>query len=187
MKVRCWVLGMVFVFLGLMTFPSHGSAGQTAPAPNATGALIMWDPGEGSWIQNSRVQLLDIIKKLQQQIDAIPSKGPLTPAMISQIADVYGDNGNLTEHDGWTLRGKREISLYFARLLDCHRVTDLKIEIKFVYAKEFTDTFKNPKKPEDIVHSVYFVLCISYMLDGQSVSVPGSANRAHQGSCASIG
>lgn len=186
MKSRFWVLGVVLVFLGLMIFSSHGSVGQTAPGPNVTGPLIMWDPGEGSWIQTSRQQLLNIIDKLRAQIDAIPSKGSLTTAMISQIADVYGDNGNLTGYDGWTLRGKREISLYFTSLLACHKIADLKIEMKFAYAKEFTDTFKNPKKPEDIVHCVYFILCISYVLDGKLVSAPGFAYRGHQAPCQNI-
>lgn len=183
MKSRFWVLGIVFVFLGLMILSPHGSVGQTAPAANIKGPLIMWDPDERSWDPVSKQQLLTIVKGLQTQLDAIPS-GSLTPAVISQIADVYGDNGNLTGYDGWTLRGKREISLYFMRLLDCHKTTDFKMEIKFVYVKEFTNTFKTAKgSPQAIVHSVYLVLSNSFMLDGQQVKVPGSTNCPHQADC----
>jgi hypothetical protein len=182
MKLRLWVFGAVLVFLGLTFFSSEGSVSQVAQTPNLTKPVIMWEPDNP--IQKSKGQLLGIIENLQKQIDAIPSKGPLSPPMISQIAELYGQNGNFTAHDGWTLRGNREIRLYFSRLLDCHKVTDFRIEIKFVYAKEFTDTVKKLTGTlEDISHSVYFILCNSFVLDGQLVRVPGSLSCAHQYPC----
>jgi len=184
MKLRLWVSGIGLLVLGLLFSLSQWSMGQ-APEPAQTEkTCILYEPDVKDWIPDSKVQLKSIITQMQTMMDAIPSQGPLSAGIIGQIGDIYGQNGNLTGHDGWTLRGKREIVLYLSSLLACHKVSDFRMEIKSIYAKEFTDTFKNLKRnPGDVAHSVYFILCNSYVLDGQLIKVPGSITRRHQADC----
>jgi hypothetical protein len=121
---------------------------------------------------------------MRTRINKIPPRVPLTPGLIAEVTALYGPNGILTGHDGLTYRGDREISMYFHQLICCHKVEDLKIEIKFVYAKEFTERAKNPNgSPEDIIHSLYFILSCSYRLDGQFVDPPSSTDCPHSRMC----
>jgi hypothetical protein len=184
MKPRLWAFGAVFLFLGLLCLSPQGSVSQTAPAARGQGPLIMWEPDESMWIPKSQAQVHMIIERLQQQVSALSPKGSLTPELISRVSDLYGQDGIFTGHDGWTLRGNREIRLYFTQLLLCHKVSDFRIEIKFVFAKEFTDTVKKETGTlDDISHSLYFILLNSYVLDGKLIRLPALLSCTHQYPC----
>lgn len=181
MKVRIRIFGVACVFLTLFGVQSFWGQAPLRPCPNVS--LVMWEPDVSRWSQPSRDQVLMTIERLQQAIDRIPPRGPLTPAIIRQIVDVYGANGNLTGHDGLTYKGdqaaKNKIPDYLRANMGA--ISDFSIEIKAVYAKEFTSAFKNVKNPNDndVVHSLYFIFSNSFLLNGHLVDPPGSTNCPH--------
>ena len=197
MNIRRRVIGAVFALVVLLSCFSGGVAGQTVPASPVNATLdpqltkdprpqiqIFWEPAESAWRQPSKDQAFFTINSLMQKISAIPANTPLTPAMVKQITAIYGPDGNLTGYDGSTYQGSKEIALYLEQLLCCHQVSNLKIEIKLVYVKEFTDRLYSPRvQPTDIVHTLYYILSNSYMMDGHRVVPPGSTICAHQTGC----
>jgi hypothetical protein len=121
---------------------------------------------------------------MMKSINAASSKGPLTHDMVPAIAAIYGDNGNFTGHDGLTYKGKSEISLYFYKLLAAkHTIADFHIQIKVVYAKEFTERLHKGTLDTDVIHSFYFILASSFKLDNKQVDPPGSTNCRHARVC----
>jgi hypothetical protein len=184
MKFRLRVFEVAFVFLGLLFVSSHASTGQAHLCLNVKLPVILWEPDESAWSQPSKAQVLTIIDRMQKIIDKIQSKGPFDKATIGDIVLAYGANGIMSGAEGWTLRGNRQIATYFSNLLRNSKVSDFKIEIKFVYAKEFTERFNDTKTPADaVVHSVYFVFSNSYSLDGRPVYSGGSTNCPHIKGC----
>ncbi len=158
MNVWRRAVGAVFAFVVLLFFFSGWSAGRGVQAPQGQAAAhplltkdprpqiqIFWEPAESAWKLPSKDQVFFTINSLMQKISAIPANAPLTPAMVKQITEIYGPNGNLTGHDGSTYQGSKEITLYLEQLLCCHHVSDLKIAVKLVYVKEFTDKLYSPK------------------------------------------
>jgi hypothetical protein len=179
MKVRIRIFGVALAFLGLLFFAGQGSMSQTARPVKPPLPTIMWEPDVSHWSPASRTQVMNIIAGLQQRIDAIPSKVPVTPAIVGQIAATYGANGNFTGADGWTYKGSEEIAAYLNKVLIPGHLADFRIEIKFVYAKEFTERLNKGKEAQDVVHSLYFVFSNAFMLNARIVDPPGSTNCPH--------
>ena len=191
MRTRFWILGIGLMVLGVVFLVSSLSMGQAPGAARTANLkpLMSWDPGDTkcTWSKVSENQLTSLIDAVQKKIEVLSSRAPLSATTISQIADLYGQNGTFTTLDGLTLRGEREIVMYFQPLLACRHVTDFKIVTKYIYAKEFTDTFNRGNwKPEDVLQTVYFVFDNSFVLDGQPVSLPGATVYRHRGSCDNV-
>ena len=176
---------VVLLAVLLTTVVFAGAPGQMAEKQESMEATklpwpVMWEPEFSQWNPKSRAQVVKIVSDLQKLIESIPIKVPLAQGTIPQIAAIYGGNGIFTGHDGVTYRGEREIALYLKSLIAGHKVSDFGIKIKFVYAKEFTDVLNDPHGlPDDVIHSVYFILSSSFMLDGRIVDPPGSTNCPH--------
>lgn len=179
MKSQIRVLGVAFVVAALASFALIGAQPEPAPPMKPGVPVIMWEPDVSHWSPVSRTQVMNIIAGLQKRIDAIPSKVPVTPAIVGQIAAIYGANGNFTGADGWTYKGSEEIAAYLNRILIPGHLADFRIEIKFVYAKEFTERLNKGKEPQDVVHSLYFVFSNTFMLNGRMVDPTGSTNCPH--------
>jgi hypothetical protein len=128
-----------------------------------------------------------IIRDVQVQCDAVSGRNPLNPKTINMIVDIYGDNGNLTGHDGHTYQGRREISRYLYRLLrGGHQITDFNMSVSALYAKEMThmiEMLKEKQDDSDFVHVIYFVFSGSFKLDGKLIDPPGSSTYGHSRIC----
>jgi hypothetical protein len=179
---------ILYGFVALAVLGAVLSAGKLAASlpeasqgPRVNPPTLMLDPEDPKdWSANGLTQIHGIIEKLQTAIDKIPPTGPLTSGMVTDIVNIYGANGIMTGHDGATYRGTREISMYLRQLALCSRITDFRIEIRVVYAKEFTDLAKLTKGSDnDVIHSVYFILNTSYKINGVPVDPPSSTSCPH--------
>jgi len=185
MKHLMRMAAVVLVIL-VMAVPSvRATAGPPQKEGGEPLPMIMWEPANpNAWTVNGRAQVLGIIERMQALIRKIPLVGLVTSDVIGQVAALYGDNGILTSIDGTTLRGAREIAMYFRQLALCQRVADIRIEIKFVYAMEYTARARDAGgRPEDIVHSLYFILSCSFLVDRQPVMLASSTSCPHSRLC----
>jgi hypothetical protein len=191
-KILYGILVLVFLGAAFMAGKLVADRGSQTPRGVTEGPIILWEPaltegvkaGGVGWSPGGKDQVMDIIKKMQDKLDQIPASGPLTEKAIGEIASVYGTNGILTGYDGTTYRGEREIAMYFRLLSLTQSVTDVRIEIKLVYAKEFVQVANNMKgSPDDVIHSLYFVLATSYKIDGVPVDPPSSTECPHIRKC----
>lgn len=182
------LLSVTAVGLALLVMAVPSGRATAGPPEKAGGdgpPVIMWEPSDpNAWSVGGQGQVLSIIQQMEARIRKIPLTGLVTDGMIAQVAAIYGDNGTMTGDDGTTYRGAREIAMYFRALSLCRKLADLRIEIKFVYAKEFTDRARDAGgKPEDIIHSLYFILSCSYRVNGQLVDPPSATLCAHSRTC----
>jgi hypothetical protein len=139
---------VALVLLAMAIPPGKAVTGQEKTQSLAPPPMVTWEPIDpNAWSQNGRAQVSGIIQRMQKSIDLLPPKGLLTGDTVRQVAAIYGPNGILTGYDGLTYRGAREIAMYFHQLMFSRHVEDLKIEIKFVYAKEFTDGSTRRHRP----------------------------------------
>jgi hypothetical protein len=178
---------LAFALLG-MAFSAGRAVTNRPDQPRAEamkGPMILWEPEDlKAWSEPGVAQVQHIVQQLQEDIDKIPPAGPLTKDMIARIAAIYGANGIMTGHDGETYRGSREIAMYLSYLTLCRKVTDFRIQIKLVYAKEFTAVAKNLRgSDDDIIHSLYFILSTSYKIDGVPVDPLSSTECPHVRIC----
>jgi hypothetical protein len=187
--VRLFGVSLAVLFLVLMIGKAGTAPAEQDPLPNL-GKDVSSLPGpvyvlEPTNFSNTGLSYLKTrVGEMKKMIDTACSKGTLTPDMVPAIAAVYGANGNFTGHDGLTYKGKCEISLYFYKLLaGNHKITDFHIQIKVIYAKEFTERMNTEKGDTDVIHSFYFILASSFKLDGKQVDPPGSTNCRHARVC----
>jgi hypothetical protein len=175
------VLAVLLLTIGFTGTGSPAPEGQAgASLQSETPLPKMWDPEVSKWSRKSQDQVEDIIKKLQKEIDLFLPAPSLDKKTIRKIAEIYGDNGIFIGHDGLTYRGRREIELYLNTLNAEHKVSNFGIQIKFVYATEFSEAFNNPNgSDEDVVHRVHFILSSSFALDGSHADPPGSTECPH--------
>jgi hypothetical protein len=185
MKSLVRVLGVSFVFLFMVLLVGKAGTKPVEAQDPLKDAVVVFDPPESRWVEfkpdwNARLYINRLIGDMLKPIAHLQSGNPLTPDAIPLIAAVYGANGNFTGHDGRTYKGICEISLYFYRLIGQYHVTDFSIQVKAVYAKEFTERAKMKDIPDDVVlHSFYFILASSFKLDGKPVDPLGSTNCCH--------
>ena len=196
MKSLVRVLGFSFVFLFMVLLVGKAGTKPVEAQDPLKDAVVVFDPPESKWIEfkpdwKARTYINEIIDEMLRPLAALQSGKPLTPDEIPLIAAIYGANGNFTGHDGLTYKGICEISMYFYRLITTHhQVTNFSIQVKAVYAKEFTERAKMAKEfiergnmkdiPDDLVlHSFYFILASSFKLDGKPVDPLGSTNCCH--------
>jgi len=185
MKTWLRVFVVAGVFLTLLGVQSFRGQVHQGPCPNVS--VIMWEPDVSRWSPPSRDQVLMTIDNLQKAIDKVNVGGNLTPAIIDDILIVYGANGNLTGHNGLTYKGDPHAKLTIGDYLHANMgaISNFRIEIKAVYAKEFTAVLRNSQDPkgEDVVHSLYFILSNSFLLNGHPVDPTGSTNCPHIRMC----
>ena len=182
------VLSGVLIFIVLFAFLTMGhplkyfERDTEGYNPNGTDPLVKWKPSEFS--NAGKKEVMKQIKKIQQILEKLSSKGMLNDSRIKGIANFYGDPGLFTKHDGDTLRGGEEIGKYFWDTRN--DIANIEFKLEYVFAEELTHILENPskKRDNDIVHVLYLVISCSFDYNGVPIDPGSSTNQKHMRSCA---
>jgi hypothetical protein len=184
MKTCLRVLGMASLLVAFVSLT--GQEGKTTQSVTQLGAdklVVIIDPPDVKNWEGGIQYVNDYVGDLQARLGKLVLPGPLTHAMVPYIVAVYGDNGNFTGHDGVTYRGVREISVYLDTLIGCHKITNFKIELKVVYAKQIPPALRIDRGDDTVLHNIYFIYSCSFLLDGRLIDPLGSTNCTHVKVC----
>jgi hypothetical protein len=189
MKNRMRFFGIaVFVLAGALLSGPSVKAQESPVELGADRLVVIYDPplatkGTLEWEESGVRYVRDYLKDLGARLGKLVIPGPLTHDMVPEIVAIYGDNGNFTGHDGVTYRGVREISVYLNSLLDCHKITDFRIEPKVVYAKQIPPHLRIDKGDFTVIHSIYFIFSCTFLVDGRLIDPLGSTDCTHVKMC----
>lgn len=184
MKTWIRVLGIASVLLAFVSLTGQEpTPGQRMTQLGADRLIVIIDPPDVKDWEGGIQYVKEYVGDLQARLGKLVLPGPLTHEMVPHIVAVYGDNGNFTGHDGVTYRGVREISVYLNTLISCHKITNFKIELKVVYAKQIPPALRIDRGNDTVVHNIYFIYSCSFLLDGHLIDPLGSTNCSHVKVC----
>ena len=182
MKTWIQVAGVTFI---VIVFLFSSSAGCREGAAAASKYVINYVPPESSWQQESKDQVNKVIDKIEKEIEAInaldTSQG-LTNEAIRKIVALHGRNGTYKTHARTTCRGDGEIGVYLT--LNRDLISNYRIELKVVYAEEYTSVlYAKEKKDGDVVHGFVFIFSNKYKFEGKDVDPDSSTSCPHVRLC----
>lgn len=189
MKSKILPLALLFVFLLVLLvigrpliFPDREATGLDADKEK--GLIVIYKPDPKDWSEAGLTRVSEWISNKQNEFSSLTRKTLDERRDPDLIGLAYEDGGFLTTHDGTSRKGKHAISKYFKN--HSRNITNLEFKLEFVYVKEFTHNLNLPpekQKKDDVFHVVYFIISVSFDLNGKPIDPPSGSNWRHIRMC----